>query len=440
MYLASALRKAGHRPHILDLNKGNLEPKNTEYYIQTVINRINESVPGLIGLNCLISDHFPFIHALSSAIKKEHPDIPIVIGGLHPTLFAQDIIRNCPEIGVVVLGEGETQIVALADHFSVQTPPLEQIEAICFRNVRGEISLNIRVSFIHDLDALPDPAWDLVNLPDYFADHSNWYNPRQLDIKMSAPILTSRSCPYDCNFCSVHTLMGRGLRLRHPIKVVDEMENLYRQHNINYFGFLDDNLTLNKSHIMTLCNEIVKRGLNIQFESINGYNLASLDEEIIDAMAKAGCVYVILPIEHGSDYMREKVIGKRLSREKIFEVASLYKKYNLLTRGYFIMGFPEETPETLMETYTMIQNLQLDMNNVFNLIPFPGTKVFDQALRDNLLIGDIDASRLWTGQLGLHADNEQQFYIKPYTMTLEELSIFRKKFDMLRIFSQRVKS
>jgi radical SAM superfamily enzyme YgiQ (UPF0313 family) len=234
--------------------------------------------------------------------------------------------------------------------------------------------------------------------------------------------------------------MGRGLRLRHPIKVVDEMENLYRQHNINYFGFLDDNLTLNKSHIMTLCNEIVKRGLNIQFESINGYNLASLDEEIIDAMAKAGCVYVILPIEHGSDYMREKVIGKRLSREKIFEVASLYKKYNLLTRGYFIMGFPEETPETLMETYTMIQNLQLDMNNVFNLIPFPGTKVFDQALRDNLLIGDIDASRLWTGQLGLHADNEQQFYIKPYTMTLEELSIFRKKFDMLRIFSQRVKS
>jgi radical SAM superfamily enzyme YgiQ (UPF0313 family) len=157
-------------------------------------------------------------------------------------------------------------------------------------------------------------------------------------------------------------------------------------------------------------------------------------------MVEAGCVYVILPIEHGSDYIRNNIIGKHLAREKIYEIVSLYKKYNLLTRGYYIMGFPEETHETLMETYNLILELQLDMNNVFNLIPFPGTRIFDQALRDGLFINNVDPSRLWTGEFGLHADAQNEFYIKPYQMEIEELLIFRKKFDELRLFSDRIKS
>jgi radical SAM superfamily enzyme YgiQ (UPF0313 family) len=132
------------------------------------------------------------------------------------------------------------------------------------------------------------------------------------------------------------------------------MEMLYKDYGLSYFGFADDNLTLNKSHIITICNEIIRRGMVIQFESINGYNLASMDKEIVDAMVHAGCVYVILPIEHGCDHIRNEIIGKRLERQKILEVTELYKAYNLLTRGYFIMGFPEDTNETLEETYRIM--------------------------------------------------------------------------------------
>lgn len=443
LHLASVLRDAKHSPCLLDLNTVLVSDENhpEKSYTSAVLTAVAEQLPGMIGLNCLLSEHFPYMRRLAKALKAQYPKIPIVIGGLHPTLFPTEIIRNCPEIDVAVMGEGEEQIVALANHFSsVEPSTIDNIAALCFRNTKGKIQQNPRNGFISDLNRLPGPAWDLVNFPDYFTDHSSWHNPRGLDIKMSVPVLTSRSCPYDCSFCSVHPLMGRGLRLRDPMKVVDEMEMLYRDHDLNYFGFLDDNLTLKKSHVMAICNEIVKRGMKIQFESINGYNLASLDEEIIHAMVEAGCVYVILPIEHGSDYIRNNIIGKHLAREKIYEIVSLYKKYNLLTRGYYIMGFPEETHETLMETYNLILELQLDMNNVFNLIPFPGTRIFDQALRDGLFINNVDPSRLWTGEFGLHADAQNEFYIKPYQMEIEELLIFRKKFDELRLFSDRIKS
>ncbi len=442
LYLAAALRQAGHEPKILDLSTCDITVSGDteQQYIHHVLATIKTNCTGMVGINCLLSEHFPFIKKLSQRIKETFPSLPVVIGGIHPTLFSREILHNSTDIDVVVRGEGELQVVELANAFSGDSPPeLEHIESIAYTNKNGEYCEVARKSYNSSLDDLPSPAWDLVSLQDYYTDHSTWYNPRNLDIKMSVPIMTSRSCPYDCSFCSIHYVMGRGLRLRDPSKVVDEMESLYRNHGMNYFGFVDDNLTLNKSHILSICNEIIRRNMNIQFESINGYNLSSVDEEIVDAMVKAGCVYVILPIEHGCDNMRNKVIGKRLDREKIFEVAELYKRYNLLTRGYFIMGFPEDTPETLEETYRMIIELQLDINNVFNLIPFPGTKIFRQAIRDRLFLNEIDLDSLWEGTKGLNADNNSQFYIKPYSMTIEELTEFRHRFDSLRMLSDRAK-
>jgi anaerobic magnesium-protoporphyrin IX monomethyl ester cyclase len=442
LHLAAALRQAGHEPVVLDLSTHAAEAgaDHESGYVQHVITTLRTCDPGLVGLNCLLSEHFPFISRLSKAIKAACPSVPVVIGGIHPTLFATDILKNCQDIDVVVLGEGELQVVELAERFSRHSAPkLDDIESIAFMKENGEYCEVPRKSYITALDNMPSPAWDLVSISDYYTNHSTWYNPRNLDIKMSVPIMTSRSCPYDCNFCSIHYVTGRGLRLRNPVQVVDEMEMLYRTHGLNYFGFVDDNLTLNKSHIITICNEIIKRGMIIQFESINGYNLSSMDEEIVDAMVQAGCIYVILPIEHGCDRMRNEVIGKKLDREKIFQITELYKRHNLLTRGYFIMGFPEETPETLEETYRMILELQLDMNNVFNLIPFPGTRIFDQAMRDNLFLNEVDPGSLWEGTKGLNADNHSQFYIKPYNMTIGELTEYRHKFEDLRMLSDRAK-
>jgi radical SAM superfamily enzyme YgiQ (UPF0313 family) len=440
--LAAVLRQAGHQVHLMDLVVlVTPEGVNQEtYYLEKIRQAVRDISPGMVGINCLLSSHFPFVRRAAAGIKEEVPDMPVVIGGIHPTLFSREILANCPQIDAIVLGEGENQAVAVAEAFSRKDSPndLSHIEALAYRDNGGRVVLNQRTGYIQDLDRLPMPAWDLMDIEGYFVDHSTWYNPRNLDIKMSVPIMTSRSCPYDCSFCSSRHLMGRGLRLRDPRRVVDEMQWLYERHDLNYFGFVDDNLTLNKKHILSICNEIIKRGMVIEFESFNGYNLASLDAEIVSAMVEAGCVYVILPIEHGDDRMRNEIIGKRLPREKIYEVVELYKAHNLLTRGVFIMGFPEDTAKTLDETLKLIHELQLDMTNVFNLIPFPGTKIFDQADRDGLFLQDIDMGRLWEGNWDLNAV-QNQFYLKPYHMTITELQNYRRRFDDLRFMSDRIK-
>jgi anaerobic magnesium-protoporphyrin IX monomethyl ester cyclase len=440
LYVAAALRAGGHEPVLLDLTPLKVPPaaNREEFYVKLIIKTIADVNPGLVGQNCFMSSHFTFVRNVARSIKAEFHSIPFAVGGIHPTLFAREIVSKCPEIDFVIMGEGERQAVLLADALQAgRMEDLAAIPSIAYRD-SGSALLTPRLHYEEKLDTLPMPAWDLVRVEDYYTDHSKWYNPRNLDIKMSVPIMTSRSCPFHCNFCSAHVMMGRKLRLHGANRVVDEIQWLYQAHGLNYFGFVDDNITLQKRHILSICNEIVKRGLLIQFESFNGYNIASMDEEIVAAMCAAGCVYVIMPIEHGSDYIRNTIIGKRLPREKIFAMADIYKRHNLLTRGVFIMGFPEDTRETLDDTYRMMLDLKLDLYNVFTLIPFPGTRVFDQAMRDGLFLNEIHKDALWEGTLELNAVH-QQVFLKPYHLTMEELAEYRKKFDELRIFSARAK-
>src|SRR5208337_4375395 len=124
--------------------------------------------------------------------------------------------------------------------------------------------------FIGDLDEIPFPAYDLINLKDYYHDTSNWLNPKNLPINTSISILSSRSCPMRCNFCSMFMVMGPKWRCRSPQNVVDEIEYLYHKYNHRHFSFMDDNLTLKKSHVLEICNQIIERNLNIQFETPNG--------------------------------------------------------------------------------------------------------------------------------------------------------------------------
>ena len=436
--IAAVLRQAGHEPVIIDLNvvHSSESVDRNEFCARYVIDMIEDLQPGMIGVNCFTAARFPFVRHLAGTIKQKHPSLPIVIGGMHPTLFFQEILENCPSINAIILGEGEYQAVALAEAYS--SGVYKKIEALAYRDNNGQIIHNPRKSYINNLDSLPTPAWDLIKLEDYYSDHSTWHNPRGLEINMSVPIYTSRSCPYDCNFCSSKKVMGRGMRLRSPERVVDEMEILYQKYGQNYFGFIDDILTLNKKHILNLCNEIIRRRMVIQLESSVGYNLNSLDEEVIDAMVQAGCTYMILPIEHGNDRIRNEIIGKRLPRDKIFEVAAICKRYNVLTGATCIMGFPEDTNETLTDTLDLLKELQLDINNVLNIIPFPGTNIFDRAVREGLLFDEIDPGSLWEANMIMDAKG-RQFYIKPYNMSLEELNEFRVIFDSMRFNSERVK-
>ncbi len=443
LHLRAVLQANGDEPIVYDLSvKKCPDDLDVETFIfQDIEQQIDSQAPQLIGVNCFTSIHFQTVLQLVEHIKEKYPDIPIAVGGAHPSLFPEEILKGADAIDYVIVGEGEEQIVQLVNFIKTgDWSVLEATQALSYRK-NGEVVYNIRRTYIDDLDDLPNPAWNLINTSDYSTDLSSWHNPKGLDFTTSMPIITSRSCPFKCNFCACFTTMGRKLRLRSPSRVVDEIQMLHEVYGQNYFGFIDDIVNLHQNHFIAILDDIVKRGLNIHFDTTCGVHIGTLNEEVIDAMARAGCAFIRLPIEHGNDNMRNNIIGKHLDRDKIYDLVKVIKKYDMVTSSMFIYGFPEDTVETVQDTYDMICDLKLDRNYVFNIIPFPGTRVFQEAKQHNLFIGDFAVDELWKGKINLDpVADEPRFFIKPHNMEIEDLKHFRTLFDSVQVFSERAKN
>lgn len=431
LYLGAALQKNNEEVKLLDLRtfqKKELDPPEG-FYESKLIETISDFKPGLIGFGGLISGNFLDILKLSKAAKKEFPEIPTIMGGVHASMYPREILENCSSLDWLILGEGEESMVQLVNMIKNNCFEFEKIDGFAFRTERGVI-INLKRNYIKNLDDIPFPAYNLINLEDYYEDTSEWHNPKNLPINTEVPIISSRSCPNDCNFCMSSKLAGRGWRARSPENVVNEIEYIYREYNHRHFSFMDDNFTLSKPRVIEIFNQIKKRGLNIQFETHNGVSVNTLDEEIIDAMASAGLTRIALPIESGSDYIRNEIMKKNLCRKKILDVIRFLKERDqIYIRAFFIIGMPEETHATLMDTYNMIKEIDVDKVHLTNIIPFPGTRVFKQAVRDNLLV-DLSLKDLCTSD-ELFQANYDRFFIKPYNLELSDLHEFRKKCDSL---------
>jgi radical SAM superfamily enzyme YgiQ (UPF0313 family) len=226
-------------------------------------------------------------------------------------------------------------------------------------------------------------------------------------------------------------VMGPKFRPRSAGNVVDEIELLYDRYGINHLNIMDDNFTFDKQRVLDICFEIQRRRLDIQFETLNGVMLHKMDKEVIDAMASAGWVRGALSIESGSDFIRNDVMGKHLPKEKIYEVVRLIREHpSIRLKGCFVIGMPEDTLQTLEDTYTMIEEIDIDEALVANLVPYPGTRVYDQCLKDDLFI-DLDIKTLWKFDALYPHPGNKRFFVKPYSLSLEDLIHFRKRIDEL---------
>jgi radical SAM superfamily enzyme YgiQ (UPF0313 family) len=431
LYLGAALQTNCDEVKIIDM-KALKVPKDkdrNEFYDRYLINILDEFSPELIGFGCLFSGNFPDTLRFSIRCKEHRKDIPVVAGGIHFTIYAGEILKNCPSIDFIVMGEGEETTVRLANMLKTNRKDFASLDGFAYRE-NNEVKVNPKKRYIENLDMIPFPAYNLIDLTDYYVDTSKWHNPKNLPINTSIPIITSRSCPNLCNFCSMYMVMGPKWRPRTAINVVDEIEFLYNTYNHMHFSFMDDNMTLQKKRALDICSEITKRKLNIQFETPNGLNINTLDEEVLDALVSAGMVRISIAIESGSDFIRNKIMRKRLSRTKIIDTVKLTKQYpQLHTSAFFIMGMPEETQETLMDTYNLIKEIDFDKIHLMNIAPFPCTEVFEQAKKDGILM-NIDTKDMYKAD-DLYFKNYERFFIKPYKLEVSEMLDFRCKCEEL---------
>ncbi len=395
-----------------------------DYFNNQLLSAIDDYRPNIIGLGCTFSGAFQNLKIIANNIKKNFPEIPIVIGGMHPTVFSKDILEKYNCIDYVIIGEGEFTFLELITSLVNDNNDFELIDGIAFRK-KGRVILNPKTKFIDNLDELPSIDYSILDMGAYKnMDTSGWYSPKGIAVGQPFTVISSRSCPQRCTFCSMWLVHGLRFRHRSSGNVLEEMEKLYNDYNVRYFEFMDDNVTFDKRRIIEICEGIVKRKMEIQFDAPNGIAINRLDKDVVSALVNAGMVRINIAIESGSEYIRNKVMKKNLPTAKIYEAceACIEHKHLFLT-AYFIIGMPEETRETLEETYNMMTTLPLDNFSSNFATPYPGTELFDYCKSHNLLAHNVDD---YVNITDLHLDSGYPHF-KPHNLSIDELIKFKKR-------------
>lgn len=428
LYLATVMRKQGVDMKILDINNyfymKDLDKNIFNEYIEKVFSKfLLDYKPDIIGIGCTFSGAFKSLKIIAKKAKELFPRVPIVIGGIHPTIFAKEILKKYSFIDYAVIGEGENTFLRLVKNLTGNNKSLTFTDGIAFRK-NNEIIMIPKMNFEDNLDALPFIDYSLVNINEYNMDTSGWYSPKKLKVGQPFSIISSRSCPNRCSFCSMRLVHGPKFRFRSPKNVLDEMESLYNKYNVRYFQFMDDNITFDRKRILEICCGIKKRNMNIQFDTPNGMAINRLDKEIVGAMIEAGLVCTSLGIETGSEYIRNRVMKKGLLNKKIYEIVAECVKYkHLFIKGFFIIGMPEETHETLQDTYEMIKKLPFDKISVNFATPYPGTELFNCCMENNLLPYKTEDCV----DMEVFQDSDEYPHFKPYKLVKSDLIEFREK-------------
>jgi len=411
--------------HLPDFIKGGDRHGFFDYIENGLLNEIDQFKPNMVGVGCLFSMSFTGLKIISEKIKGRFPNIPIVIGGIHPTTFPAEILEKYDFIDYVIIGEGENAMVELVENMD-KKGNISKMDGIAFRKDE-KVQLNPKKIFQQDINEWPFVDYDLLKMDDYKRDTSDWYSPNNIPINQPYSMLTSRSCPNQCTFCCTHLVHGKRIRFRTPENVLEEMEQAYYKNNVRYFTFIDDNLTFNRARTVEIFKGIIDRKMKIQFDTAGGIAIKSLNQEVVDIMVEAGMVKVNLAIESGSEFIRNKIMKKKLKTEKIYEISEACAKHKkLFITGYFVLGYPEETLETIEETFNLIKKVALDSIALYYAMPYPGTELFHQCIKHKLLPFDAE-DYLDADYTYFKATAEPQF--KPFNIEKQDLIEFKKKVD-----------
>jgi anaerobic magnesium-protoporphyrin IX monomethyl ester cyclase len=344
-YLIAVLQKHGHTVGLYD--------DGVDGYPLDVIRSFK---PDLIAIT-IFTLSLPYAYALVDAIKERYPDIRIVAGGSHVSTIREKIFREV-NVDYAVVGEGEGVIVDIANG----------------RHIPGTI---FEDELQPNLDQLPFPQFDLYSI--FF--HPG-YGSRII------PIITSRGCPFGCNFCSVRLYMGRQFRKRSVGNVLDEIEY---QHKKGYcqFDFNDDCFTLDRKRAINILDGIISSDFKIRFQFYNGLRVDTVDEEVLEKLKQAGCFYISYGCESGNDEIL-KGIKKGITLKQVRKAVGLTRKIGIDCSCNFIIGHKNETLQTAMDSYLFAKSLRTNFVNFYNLVPYPGTEAFDWVQANGRFLVDTE--------------------------------------------------
>ena len=266
-----------------------------------------------------------------------------------------------------VRGEGEITIIELLDAIN-NNNDLSLVKGIAYME-NGEVIVTAQRDPIQDLDTIPFPAWDLIDLKGY-SKVPNWNGV--LFGKYYAPIMTSRGCVFNCIYC--HNLFGKKIRARSVENVLSEIEMLYNDYGIREIHIIDDFFNFDLKRVINICKGIINKKIKIKISFPNGVRVDRMNKETLIWLKKAGTYKINYAIETASPRL-QKVIKKNLDLEKATEYINETSKLGIITFGLFMFGFPTETVEEMEKTTSFAVNSKLDTAKFFKTIPFKNTQL-----------------------------------------------------------------
>ena len=341
---------------------------------------LNEFQPDVVGIRCIAF----FLEELQriASLVRAHSDATLVAGGPIVQAYKRRLFQEVPELEIAVKGEGEQ---VFADFLS--GAPLPSIAGLLYRTDDGVaengvvengvaengVAENEDRTEVADIDSLPFPAYDLIDLDQYQRQLSYAYNHRRQGV-----LLTSRGCAYHCTFCFTH---WKGIRLRSAANIFEEIKELHDQHGIADFYVVDDIFNIDSKRSLKLFDLIVAAGLKLRLYFVNGLRADITSEKFVDRALEAGAIWFTYAVESGTDEI-QRLVEKRLDLEKTKRIIAYTQRQNVAVNVSTMYGFPTETRELAQRTLDWLSELPKPslLPYHFCLRFFPGCAINQQAL------------------------------------------------------------
>jgi magnesium-protoporphyrin IX monomethyl ester (oxidative) cyclase len=391
MYIAAVLKEAGYQVEILDAFMVATLQKNGETVIigmpfEEIKKEIQSRKPQIVGIagpfTCQIENSIK----ISNIAKGVDSKILTVIGGPHVTLVPKEFLEEAKNVDVAVIGEGEYAMFEVVQAFEGKKQ-LNEILGISYRQ-SGVVVVNRTRPFMDNLDKLPYPAYDLVDMEKYLNPNIGYRSFQDRAISM----ITSRGCPFNCCFCAVHLHMGQKFRAHSAEYMLDHIQYVVDKFKVKNIFFEDDNLTLDVKRFEEICDGIIERKIKIGWETPNGVRADCLNMELLKKMKQSGAKSIFVGVESGDQQILDKVICKNLDLNRVVEFAKNAKQIGLKTGAFYIIGFPGETKENMQRTVDFALELKRKYDvgmHLFMATPSYGTRLYDESKAQGYIQQDL---------------------------------------------------
>ncbi len=371
LYLGTVLQGAGHEVKVIDNARFQLP-------VESIVERVKKENPEVVGVSAL-TPTFKQGLKLAGAIKEENPGVKIIFGNYHPTFEYERLLKNCPFVDCVVLGEGEHTFLEFVNAVE-KDGEMGAVKGIAFRN-NGRVVKTSPRPLDQKLDELPFPNRTLLE-QEYRSEIVGMFGSSG----KFTTVLTSRGCPYSCRYCACSAFSSRVARFRSPENVLAEMEQLWSE-GYEEVGFVDDNLLLNKTRIEKICDLL--RARKIKFNMWAEGRVDQALRETLGKFARAGCKTIYYGIESGTQEVLD-YYGKNITPDLSRKAVANTKKAGIENViGSFIVGAPIETREDIKRTFDFalsLRGMDFPQMNVLNLSP--GMELWDEAIKSGYLNED----------------------------------------------------